>query len=151
LPLLAARGLPTVEVALALAASVIALAALLVAPSLLPAAVALYGAELVVSVHRGELGDWTMPLFAVCLLVVCEGGDLRHRLPARAVVEPAAVRALGRRVVLTLALGLLASAAVIAAAGVSGRGGPAAVVVGGLAVAAAFFLVENLADTTQTG
>ena len=36
-------------------------------------------------------------------------------------------------------------------AGVSGRGGPAAVVVGGLAVAAAFFLVRILADTTRTG
>jgi hypothetical protein len=151
LPLLVARGLPTFELALALAASAIALAAFLVAPSLLPAAVGLYGAELVVSVHRGELADWTIPLFAVCLLLVYEGGDLRHRLPARTIVEPAAVRALGRRVVLTPALGLLASAAVIAAAGTSGRGGPAAVVVGGLAVAAAFVLVKILADTTPTG
>jgi len=154
LPLLVARGLPTLEVTLALAASVIVLAALLVAPSLLPAAVTVYGAELVVSVHRGEFADWVIPLLAVCLLLVYEGGDLRHRLPSRSVVEPAAVRALRRRVALTTTLGLLGSAAVIAAADVSSRGGPAAVIVGGVAAIAAVVLVRVLAvthaDTTST-
>lgn len=145
LPLLIARGLPPLEGALALAATVTVVGALIVAPSPLPAAIALYGAELVVSVHRGELALWSIPLLAVCLLLVYEGGDLRHRLPPGSVVEPTAARALARRVALTTALGLLASAAVAGAAGLSVRSGPVVVVIGGLAVAVAVLIVKVLA------
>jgi hypothetical protein len=148
LPLLIARGLPSLQGTLALAASITALVALILAPSLLPPAIALYGAELVVSVHRGELAVWSIPLLAAGLLLVYEAGELRHQLPSGSVIEPGAVRALTRRIGLTAALGLLGSAAVVAAASLSGRGGPAAAVVGGLAVAVAVFLVRILAATT---
>jgi hypothetical protein len=50
---------------------------------------------------------------------------------------------------MTAALGLLGSAAVVAAAGLSLRGGPAALVVGGLAVAVAVLLVRILASTVD--
>jgi hypothetical protein len=145
LPLLISHGLPLLPGALALAASI---AALILAPSLLPPAIGLYGAELVVSVHRGDLAVWSMPLLAACLLVVYEAGELRHQLPSGSVIEPGAVRALARRIALTAALGLLGSAAVVAAASLSGRGGPAAAVVGGLAAAVAVFLVRILAAAT---
>src|SRR5262249_48802177 len=107
LPLMMARGLPPLQGTLALAASIALVAAVIVGPSLLPPAIALYGAELVVSTHRGDLALWSVPLVAVCLLVVYEAGELRHRLPSGSVVEPGAVRALTWRVVLTAALGLL--------------------------------------------
>jgi hypothetical protein len=149
LPLLIERGLPPLEGALALAASATVLGALILAPSLLPPAMALYGTELVVSVHRGELTVWSTPLLAVGLLLVYEAGELRHRLPSGSVVEPGAVRALTRRIAMTAALGLLGSAAVVAAAGLSLRGGPAALVVGGLAVAVAVLLVRILASTVD--
>jgi hypothetical protein len=141
---LIARGLPPLQGTLALAASVALVAALIFAPSLLPPAIALYGAELVVTVHRGGLSVWTIPLAAVGLLVVYEAGELRHRLPSGSVVEPGAVRGLTRRLALTAALGLLGSAAVVAASSLSGRGGPAAAIVGALAVAVAVLLVRLL-------
>jgi hypothetical protein len=146
LPLLVLRGLPPLLGTLALAASI---AALVLSPSLLPLAVALYGAALVLAVHRGELALWSIPLFAAGLLVVYEAGELRHRLPSGSVVEPGAMHALARRIGLTAALGLLGAAVVVAAASPSVRGGPAAAVVGGLAVAAAVFLVRVLAATTR--
>ena len=149
LPLLISRGLPPLEGALALAASVTAVAALILATSLLPAAIALYAAELVVSVHRGGLAVWSIPLLAAGLLLVYEAGELRHRLPSGAVIEPGAVRALTRRIGLTAALGLAGSAAAVAAAGLSSRGGPAAAVVGGLAVTVAVLLVRILAATIR--
>jgi len=114
---------------------------------LLPPAVALYAAELVVSVRRGELALWTVPLLAVGLLLLYEAGELRYRLPPGTVIEAGPLRALTRRVALTAALGLLASASVVAAASLSSRGGAAAAVVGGLAVAAALLLVRILAAT----
>jgi hypothetical protein len=132
LPLLVERRFPPLEGGLALAASVAALEALLFAPLLLPPAVALYAAELVVSVHRGEL-------------LVYEAGELRHRLPPGSFVEAGALRALARRLALTAALGLLGSAGVVAAAALSSRGGAAAAVVGGLAVVAVLLLVRMLA------
>ena len=147
LPLLISRGLPPLEGTLALAASITAAAALILTPSLLPPAIALYGAELVVSVHRGQLAVWIVPLLAAGLVLVYEAAELRHQLPPRTVTETWAVRALTRRIGLTAALGLLGSAAVVAAAGASGRGGPAAAVVGGLAAALAVFLIRVLADT----
>ena len=73
---------------MALAASVAALEALVFTPLLLPPAVALLAAELVVSVHRGELALWSVPLLAVGLLLVYEAGELRHRLPPDSVIEP---------------------------------------------------------------
>jgi multidrug efflux pump subunit AcrB len=112
---------------------------------LLPPAVALYAASLVVLVHRGSLALWSVPLLAVGLLLVYEAGDVRYRLPPGAAIEAGPLRALIRRVALTAAIGLLASASVVAAAGVSSRGGAAAAVVGGLAVAAALLLVRSLA------
>lgn len=130
-----------------LAASVIALEALIFAPLLLPPAVALYAAALVVSVHHGELALWTVPLLAVGLLLLYEAGELRHQLPPGSVIEAGPLRALARRVVLTAALGLLGSASVVAAASLSSRGGAAAAIVGGLAVAAALLLVRILAPT----
>jgi hypothetical protein len=144
-PLIVELRFPPLEGGLALAASVIALEALLFAPLLLPLAVALYATELVVSVHRGVLPIWTVPLLAVGLLFLYETAELRYRLPASSVIEAAPLRALTRRVALTMALALLASASVVAAASVSSRGGPAAAVVGGLAVAAALLLVRTLA------
>jgi hypothetical protein len=114
---------------------------------LLPPAVALYAAELVVSVHRGELALWTVPLLAVGLLPLYEAGELRYRLPPGAVIEAGPLLALTRRVALTAALGLLASASVVASASLSSRGGAAAAVVGGMAVAAALLLVRILAAT----
>lgn len=149
MPLLIARGLTPLQGTLALAASISALLALILAPFLLPPAIALYGAELVVSVHRGELATWSIPLLAAGLLLVYEAGELRHQLPSGSVIQREAVRALTRRIGLTAGLGLLGSGAVVAAAGLSGRGGPAATVVGGLAVAVAVFLVRILADTRQ--
>jgi hypothetical protein len=148
LPLLIARGLPPLQATLALAASITALVALILAPPLLPPAIALYGAELVVSVHRGELAVWPIPFFAAGLLLVYDAGELRHRLPSGSVIEPGALRALTRQLGLTAALGLLGSAVVVAAASLSGGRGPAAAVVGGLAVAVAVFLVRILAATT---
>jgi hypothetical protein len=147
LPLVVERRLPPLEGGLALAASVTALMALIFAPLLLPPAVAFYAAELVVSVHRGELALWTVPLLAVGLLLLHETGELRYRLPAGSVIETGPLRALTRRVALTAALGLLASASVVVAASLSSRGGAAAAVVGGLAVAAALLLVRILATT----
>jgi hypothetical protein len=149
LPLRISHGLPPLQGMLALAASITTLVALISAPSLLPPAIALYGAELVVSVHRGELAVWSVPLFAAGLLLVYEAGELRHRLPPGSPIEPSAVRALTQRIGLTTALGLLGSATVVAAASLPGRGGPAAAVVGGLAVAVAVLLVRNLAATTR--
>ena len=130
---------------MALAASVAALEALIFAPLLLPLAVALLATELVVSVHRGVLALWTVPLLAVGLLLVYEAGELRHRLPPDAVIESGPLRALTVRLALTAALGLLASVTVLAAASVSSRGGAAAAVIGGLALAAAILLVRMLA------
>ncbi len=130
---------------MALAASVTALAALIFAPLLLPPAVALLAAELVVSVHRGELALWSVPLLAVGLLLVYEAGELRHRLPPGSVIESGPLRALAGRLALTAALGLLAAATVLAAASLSSRGGAAAAVIGGLALAGAFHLVRMLA------
>lgn len=144
LPLLVEGRLRPLEGGLAFAASVTALEALLFVPWLLPPAVALYAAELVVLVHRGSLALWSVPLLAVGLLLVYEAGDVRYRLPPGAAIEAGPLRALTRRVALTAAIGLLASASVVAAAGVSSRGGAAAVV-GGLAVAAALLLVRSLA------
>ena len=151
LPLLAETPVWPPAAGLALVASVTALGALLFTPSLLPAATALYGAELVVLEHRGELALWLVPLLAVGLLLVYEAGELRHRLPAGSVIELAALRALTRRIAVTAALGLLASVAVVAAAGLSSRGGAAAAVVGGLAVAVAVLIVRMLAPTAQVG
>ena len=130
---------------LALVASVTALAAVIFSPLLLPPAIALFGAELVVLEHRGELALWSIPLFAVVSLLVYEAGELRHRLPAGSLIEAAPLRALARRISVAGALGLLGSAAVVAAAGLSSRGGAAAAVVGGLAVAVAALLVRALA------
>lgn len=144
-PLLVEGRLQPLEVGLALAASVAALLALLLAPRLLAPAVALYAAELVVAVHRDELALWTVPLLAVGTLLFHESGELRYRLPPGSAIEAGPLRALTRRVAQTAALGLLASAGVVAAAGLSSRGGPAAAVVGGLAAAAALLLVRILA------
>jgi hypothetical protein len=133
-----------------LAASVTALGALIFAPLLLPPAVALYGAELVVWVHRGGLPLWTVPLLAVGLLFLYEAGELRYRLPPGSVIQARPLRALARRAALTAALGLLASASVVAAAGPSSRGGAAAAVVGGLAVATVLLLVRVIAATESS-
>ena len=149
LPLLIEPELSPLEGGLALVASVTALAALIFAPLLLPPAMALYGAQLVVLVHGGELALWSIPLLAVGLLLVYEAGELRHRLPPGSLVEAAPLRALTRRIAVTAALGLLGSAAVVAAAGLSSRGGAAAAVLGGLAVAVAVLLVRMLAPTAQ--
>lgn len=121
------------------------LEALLFAPLLLPLAVGLLGANLVVWVHRDVLPLWSVPPLAVGLVLLHEAGDLRYRLPSGAVVEGAPLRALAGRVALTVALGLVASAGAVAASGLPSRGGAAAAIVGGLAVAAAFLLVGGLA------
>jgi hypothetical protein len=146
LPIVVEGAFPPLEGVLALAASVAALEALLFAPLLLPAAVALLATELVVSVHRGGLALWTVPLLAIGLLLVYEAGELRHRLPPDSVVERGPLRALASRLALTAALGLLASGAVLAAGSLSSRGGAAAAVVGGLAATAAVLLVKMLAS-----
>ena len=99
-------------------------------------------------VHRGELALWNIPLLAVGLLLVYEA-ELRHRLPSGSLIEAAPLRVLTRRITVTAALGLLGSVAVVAAAGLSSRGGAAAAVVGGLAVAVAVLLVRMLAPTAQ--
>jgi hypothetical protein len=144
------RAFPPLEVGLALAASVVALEALIFAP-LLPLAVALLATELVVAVHRGELALWSVPLLAVGLLLVYEAGELRHRLPPDSVIESGPLRALAGRLALTAALGLLASVTVLAAASLSSRGGAAAAVIGGLALAATVLLVRMLAANGSFG
>ena len=121
------------------------LEALLFAPLLLPLGVGLLGADLVVWVHRDVLPLWSVPLLAVGLVMLHEAGDLRYRLPAGSVVEGAPLRALARRVALTAVLCLVASAGAVAASGLPSRGGGAAAIVGGLAVAATFLLVRGLA------
>jgi hypothetical protein len=145
LPPAIGSGLSSPEGVLAVAASVAAVMGLTFASVLLPPAVALYAAELVVSVHRGALAVWSIPLFAVLLIFVYEAGDVRHQLPPSAVVELGPLRALVRRIALAAALGAVAAVAVLAAAGVSNRGGPAAAVVGGLFAAASVLLVRMLA------
>jgi hypothetical protein len=130
---------------LALAASFTAFVGLTFASVFLPPAIALYAAELVVSVHRGALAVWSIPLLAIILIFVYEAGDVRHRLPPNAVVDPGPLRALGRRIALTAALGAVAAVVVVAAASVSSRGGPAAAVVGGLFATASVLLVRMLA------
>ena len=142
--MLVERAFPPLEGVLALAASVAVVEALIFAPLLVPLAVALLAAELVVSVHRGALALWNVPLLAVGLLLVYEAGELRHRLPPDSVIEPGPLRTLAGRLALTAAIGMLASVTVLAAASLSSRGGPAAAVVGGLAVAAAVLLVRML-------
>ncbi len=136
---------------MALAASVAALEALIFAPLLLPLAVGLLATELVVSVHRSVLGLWSVPLLAVGLLLFYEAGELRHRLPPDSVIESGPLRALAGRLALTAALGLLASVTVLAAASISSRGGAAAAVIGGLALATAFLLVRVLVANGATG
>ncbi len=143
MPLLIESGVPPLEGTLALAAVITALTALAVLPSLLPFAIGLVALELVVSVHRAQLSLWSIPFLAVGLLLVYEAGDLRHRLPATAVIERRSSLALARRLALTAALGLLASVLVVAAANVSSRGGVAAAVVGGLAVLSTALLVTK--------
>ncbi len=143
--MLVADRLPPLETGLALAAGVVALEALLFAPPMLPAAVALLGAGLVVWVHRGVLPLWSVPILAAGLLVLYEAGELRYRVPAGSVVEAAPLRALARRVVLTAALGLVASAGVVAASSLPSRGGAAAAIVWGLSAAAVLLLVRGLA------
>jgi hypothetical protein len=143
--LIVERAFLPLEGGLALAAILATIEALTFAPLLLPLAVGLLATELVVSVHRGALALWTVPLLAVGLLLVYEAGDLRHRLPPDSVVESAPLRALAGRLALTAALGLLASVTVLATAGLSSRGGAAAAVIGGLALAAAVLLVRMLA------
>jgi hypothetical protein len=138
------RAFSPLESTLALAASVTALEALIFAPLLLPPAVALLAAELVVSVHRGEIALWSVPPLAVGLLLVYEAGELRHRLLPDSVIEPVPLRALAGRLALTAAIGLLASVTVLAAGSLSSRGGATAAVVGGVAVAAAVLLVRML-------
>jgi hypothetical protein len=145
------RAFPPLESVLALAAGVAALEALIFAPLLLPLAVALLATEFVVSVHRGELALWNVPLLAVGLLLVYEAGELRHRLPPDSVIESGPLRALAGRLALTAAIGLLASVTVLAAASLSSRGGAAAAVVGGLALAAAVLLVRMLAANGSFG
>jgi hypothetical protein len=151
LPMLVERAFPPLETGLALAASVTALEALIVAPLLLPAAVALLATELVVSVHRGELALWSVPLLAVALLLLYEAGELHHRLPPDSVIERGPLGALAVRLALTAAIGLLASITVLAAAGLSSRGGAAAAVVGGLAVSTAVLLVRTLGANGSLG
>lgn len=143
--MLVAGTLPPLETGLALAAGVVALEALIFAPLLLPVAVALFGAGLVVWVHRGVLPLWSVPLFAVGLLLLHEAGELRHRVPAGSVVEAAPLRALARRAALTGVLGLVASVGVVAASSLPSRGGAAAAIVGGLAAATVFLLIRGLA------
>jgi hypothetical protein len=144
LPILVERAFPPLEGGLALAASLAALEAVIFAPLLLPPAVALLATELVVSVHRGALAIWSVPLLAVGLLLVYEAGELRHRLPLDSVIERGPLKALAGRLALTAAIGLLASVTVLAAASLSSRGGAAAAVVGGVAAAAAVLLVRML-------
>ena len=138
------RAFPPLEVGLALAASIAALEALIFAALLLPLAVALLATELVVSVHRGGLALWSVPLVAVCVLLVYEAGELRHRLPPDSFIESGPLRALAGRLALTAVIALLAAATVLAAASLSSRGGAAAPVIGGLALAAAVLLVRML-------
>jgi hypothetical protein len=142
-PLLIESGVSPLESALALVAAVTALVALAIAPLLLPLAIGLVASELIVSVHRAQLSVWSIPFFAVGLLLVYEAGELRHRLPAAAMIERRSLRALARRLALTAALGLLASVVVIATANVSSRGGVAAAVVGGLAALGTALLVTK--------
>jgi hypothetical protein len=149
LPLLVEPDPSALAGGLALAASVTVLGALIVAPLVLPLAIALYGAELVVLEHRGELALWNIPLLAVGLLLVYEAGELRHRLPRGSLIEAEPLRARARGIALTAALGLLGSAAVVAAASLTSRGGAAAAVVGGLAVAVTVLLVRTLAPTAE--
>lgn len=144
-PAALASGFSSPQGLLALAANVTALIALTVGSALLPAAVALYGAELVVAVHRGALALWSIPLLVVVLILVYEAGEARHRLPRGAVVEPGPLRALARRVALSAALGALGAVTVLAASGLSSRGGPAAAIVGGVFAAGAVLLVRMLA------
>jgi hypothetical protein len=151
LPMLVERAIPPLEGGLALAASVVALEAVTFAPLLLPPAVALLATELVVSVHRGELATWNVPLLAVGLLLVYEAGELRHRLPPESVIERGPLKVLAGRLLLTAAIGLLASVTVLAAASLSSRGGAAAAVVGGLAAAAGVLLVRMLGANHQLG
>lgn len=140
-----ASGFSSPEGLLALAASATALMALTFVSVLLPAAIALYAAELVVAVHRDALALWSIPLFTVVLIFVYEAGEVRHRLPPGMVVEPAPLRALARRIAQSAGLAALGAVTVLAAAGLSSRGGPAAAVVGGVSAAGAVLLVRMLA------
>jgi hypothetical protein len=149
LPVALEPELSSPEAVLALAASVTALIGLTVASVLLPPAIALYAAGLVLSVHRGELPVWSIPLATVGLILVYEAGELRHRLPPGAVMEPGPLRDLALRLALTAALGVLAAVTVLAAAGLSGRGGASAAIIGGLAAAVLVLLVRMLASTAQ--
>jgi hypothetical protein len=140
-----ASGFSSPQGRLALAAaSVTALMALTFAPVLLPGAIALYGAELVVAVHRGALEIWSIPLFALVLTFVYEAGEVRHRVPPGAVVEPRPLRGLARRLALSAALGALAAVTVLAATAISSRGGPTALIVGSVFAAGAALLVRML-------
>ena len=144
-----APELSSLEAMLAVVASITALVGLNFASVMLPPAIALYAAGLVVSVHRDELAAWSIPLATVGLILVYEAGELRHRLPPGAVIEPGPLRALAVRIALTAALGALAAVTVLAAAGLSSRGGASAAIIGGLAVAVSVFLVRMLAPTAQ--
>lgn len=145
LPLLFEGHIPPLEGGLALAASLTALEALIFAPRLLAAALALYMTEFVISVHRRELPFVAVPFLAVGLLLLFEAGELSFQLPPDSIIEARALRALTKRLALTVALGLLASAIVLGAASLQSGGGSAAAIVGGLAVLAIVLLIRSLA------
>jgi hypothetical protein len=147
-PLLLGVRLVSFESAAALAATVIALEALAVAPRVLPASVALYATGIVTAVHRGDAADWSVAPLAVALLVLVESAELRHRLPPECVVERSAVHAQLRQLLLVAGAGLAASAVALAAAGLSSRGGAGAGIVGGAAIVATLLLIRRLAGAS---
>ena len=136
--------------AVALAATLVALEALAFAPRLLPVAVALYAAAVVLAVHRGDLAEWSVAPLAAALLLLVESAELRRRLPDDCVVERDALRAHVRRLVLVGGTGLVAAAVALAAGGLSGRGGAGAGIVGAAAIGATLLLVRGVARSSTS-
>lgn len=150
LPLLAEGDARSAAGLLALAASFVVAQALVLTPGVLPVALALYGAECVVAVEAAGASPWVVAPVGAALLLLAESAALRGRVPGEASVEREALRRAARQLGVTAALALAGAAAVTAANVLPARGGVAAGLVGGAAVAAALLLVARLARLGRT-
>ena len=150
LPLVLGLGVASPWGGLTLAAAAIACGALTISSRLLAPAVALFATGIVLAVHRGELGHWSVPPLAAALLLLAESAELRHRLPRDAVIERQAAYGVVRQVVLVVAAAFTASLVALAAAGATSRGGAAAGVIGAAAILAMLLLIRFFARSATS-
>jgi hypothetical protein len=144
LPVLTAGDARSVPSALALAGSVVVVQALVFAPALLPAGLALYGAECVVAVEAAGRSRWVVPAVGAALVLLSEAVALRARIFPESIVERAALRRAVRRIGTATMLAFAGATAVTGGTELPARGGAGAGLIGGAAAAAALLLVARL-------